>query len=412
MNANSFSPDRRQFIAGGASALALALTSGTALAQGAPFRIGALNPITGAGSPYGSGMQKMIQAAVAVVNAAGGAGGRMLEVIAEDTQTNPQAAVLAAKKLIEVNQARAILGTWSSGVSLAVAPLTNDADIFLFNTSGAPALSNPPANAKGLLYRFQATNDRFGRAFAEIAVRQGYKRAATMAFNNASGIGNTNGFKRAWEAKGNQVVAEVVYEPNQPSYRAELQRVLAAKPDVIVMGSFLPDTTIILREWFQSGETNKWIIPGWAANPQLVTALGAEATEGLISVDSVSNEQAASFAAYDAAHRAATGQPGADNVYAAMTWDMVMTLALAMEAAGPNANTAAINAKIREIANPPGEEVFTFAAAKAALAAGRKINYQGASSILDFDQFGDVTPDFGVFFIAKGKLERRYVVKI
>ncbi len=412
MTAETTSANRRQIIAGGASALGLALTGGRALAQGAAFRLGALNPITGAGSPYGSGMQKMIQAAVAVVNAAGGAGGRQFELISEDTQTSPQAAVLAAKKLIEVNQVRAIVGTWSSGVSLAVAPLTNDADIFLFNTSGAPALSGPPANAKGLLYRFQATNDRFGRAFAEIAVKQGYKRAATMAFNNASGIGNTSGFKRAWEAKGNSVIADVVYEPNQPSYRAELQKVLAAKPDVIVMGSFLPDTTIILREWFQSGEANKWIIPGWAANPQLIAALGNEATEGVISVDSVSNEQAPSFAAYDAAHRTATGQPGASNVYAAMTWDMVMTLALAMEAAGPNAGTAAINAKIREIANPPGEEVFTYAAAKAALAAGRKINYQGASSILDFDQFGDVTPDFGVFFIEKGKLERKYVVKI
>ena len=62
--------------------------------------------------------------------------------------------------------------------------------------------------------------------------------------NNLANV-NTTGFKRAWEAKGNQVVAEVVYEPNQPSYRAELQRVLAAKPDVVVMGSFLPDTTII-----------------------------------------------------------------------------------------------------------------------------------------------------------------------
>jgi branched-chain amino acid transport system substrate-binding protein len=403
--------DRRTMLQAAGSTLALTLAPGIGAAQGATFRIGALNPITGAGSPYGSGMQKMILAAVAEVNAAGGAGGKKLEVFADDTQTTPQAAVLAAKKLIEVNQVKAILGTWSSGVSLAVVPLTNDANILLMNTSGAPALSVPPANAKGLSYRFQATNDRFGRAFAEIAVKEGYTRPATMAFNNASGIGNTNGFKKAWEAKGKQVIAEVVYEPNQPSYRAELQKILAAKPDVIVMGSFLPDTTIILREWFQTGANTKWIIPGWAANPQLVAALGNEATEGLISVDSVSNENAASFKHYDATYQKAVGQPGASNVYAAMTYDMVITLALAMEAA-KSEDIAAINGKIREIANPAGEEVFTFAQGKAALAAGKKINYQGASSILDFDQYGDVTPDFGVFFITKGKLERRYVVKI
>ncbi|MCA3673594.1 MAG: ABC transporter substrate-binding protein, partial [Methylobacterium sp.] len=293
--------DRRTILQAGAGALALGLAPQGAFAQAEAFRIGALNPVTGAGSPYGSGMAAMILAAVEEVNAAGGAGGRQLQVFADDTQTNPQSAVLAAKKLIEVNKVNAILGTWSSGVSLAVIPLVNDANILLMHTSGAPALSVPPANAKGYGYRFQATNDRFGRAFAEIAVKEGYKRPATMAFNNASGIGNTQGFKKAWEAKGNQVVAEVVYEPNQPSYRAELQRVMAARPDVIVMGSFLPDTTIILREAFQTGANVKWIIPGWAANPQLVSALGNEPTEGIISVDSVSNEQAASFARYDEA---------------------------------------------------------------------------------------------------------------
>lgn len=382
-----------------------------AFAQAETFRIGALNPVTGAGSPYGTGMQKMIVAAAEMVNAAGGAGGRKFEVFSEDTQTTPQAAVLAAKKLIEVNKVQAVMGTWSSGVSLAVVPLTNDANIFLMNTSGAPALSVPPANAKGLSYRFQATNDRFGRAFAELCQKEGFKRPATMAFNNASGIGNTEGFKKAWEAKGGKVVEAVVYEPNQPSYRAELQKVLAAKPDVIVTGSYLADTTIILREWFQTGETTKWVIPAWAANPQLVKAVGNEVAEGIFAVDSISNEGSDAFKAYDAAYRKAMNAGGLDNVYAAMTWDMVVTLALAMEAAGPGATIAAINAKIREVANPAGTKVSTFAEGKEALKKG-KINYEGASSVLDFDQFGDVTPDFSVSVVTKGSIDRKYIVKI
>lgn len=399
---------RRTILAASAGTLAL---PGVVRAQGETFRIGALNPVTGAGAPYGGGMQRTIQAAVEAINSAGGVNGRRIEVFAEDTQTSPQAAVLAAKKLIEVNRVRAILGTWSSGVSLAVVPLTNEAGIILMNTSGAPALSVPPANAKGLSYRFQATNDRFGRAFAEIAVREGFKKPATMAFNNASGIGNTEGFRRAWAGKGFTNGENVVYEPNQPSYRAELLRVLNTRPDVIVTGSYLPDTTIILREWFQTGIPVKWIIPAWAANPQLVRALGPAVTEGIIAVDSVSNEGSPAYAAYDAAYKAATSNPGSSNVYAAMTWDMANTLALAIEKA-KSFETAAINAAIREVANPPGDAVGTFAEGKAGLAAGRKINYEGASSVLDFDQHGDVTPDFGAFFIHNGQFERRYVVKI
>lgn len=403
--------NRRQFIGtlGAASALIAAPSVLRAQSQGV-FRIGALCPVTGAGAPYGSGMQKMITAAAEIVNAAGGAAGRKIEVVSEDTQTSPQAGVLAAKKLIDVNKVQAILGTWSSGVSLAVVPLTNDANIILMNTSGAPALSVPPANAKGLSYRFQATNDRFGRAFAEICAKEGFKRPATMAFNNASGIGNTEGFRKAWEAKGNKVVANVVYEPNQPSYRSELQKVLAANPDVIVTGSYLSDTTIIMREWFQSGQPVKWIIPGWAANPDLVKATGPEVVEGVISVDTISNETAPSFKAYAEVYEKATGQSGQSNIFSAMTWDMVHSLALAIEAAG-STETAAINAKIREVSNPEGTKVYSYAEGKEALKKG-KINFEGASSVLDFDQYGDVSPSFGVFFIEGGKLNRRYVVNI
>ena len=402
---------RRQFIGTVGAATALIGAPSILRAQGqGTFRIGALCPVTGSGSPFGSGMQKMIIAAAEAVNAAGGAAGRKIEIVSEDTQTSPQAAVLAAKKLIDVNKVQAVLGTWSSGVSLAVVPLTNDANIILMNTSGAPALSVPPANAKGLSYRFQATNDRFGRAFAEICEKEGFKRPATMAFNNASGIGNTEGFRKAWEAKGHKVVESVVYEPSQPTYRSELQKVLAANPDVIVTGSYLADTTIIMREWYQSGEQVKWVMPGWAASPDLVKAVGPDVVEGVISVDSVSNENAPSYKAYDEAYRKATGQPGQSNVYAAMTWDMVQALALAIEAAN-STDTAAINAKIREVSNPAGQQVYTYAEAKEALKKG-KINFEGASSVLDFDQYGDVTPDFGVFFIEGGQLNRRYVVKI
>ncbi len=374
------------------------------------LRIGSLTPITGAGSAYGTGMQQAIRLAVDEINAAGGAGGRKLELFTEDDQTKPDAAVLAAKKLIEVNKVQAVLGTWASGVTLAVLPLTDAAGLIQMNVSGAPAIST--LDTKDLVWRFQATNDRFGIAFAEICKKRGFKRPATMAFNNASGLGNVEGFTRVWKQRGGSVAAHVTYEPNRPSYRSELQKILAAKPDVIVMGSYLPDTTIILREWFQSGADTKWIIPGWAANPDLVKALGAEVCEGIISVDTVSNEKSPAYAHFDAAYTKASGKPASTNVYAAMAYDMVVSLGLAMEAAGPGAGIAQINAKLRDVANPPGTAVGTFAEGKALLAKKGKVNYEGASGKLDFDQYGDVTPDFGVYVIEKGQLVRRDVVSI
>ncbi len=377
-----------------------------AFAAGSPARVGALNPVSGAGGPYGPGMQKAIIAAAAEINAAGGAAGQQIEVIAEDTQTSPDSAVNAVKKLVDVNNVGVVLGTWSSGVTLAVMPITTAAGVPLMCTSGAPAISTE--DTADFVWRFQATNDRFGRAFARIAEREGFKRPATMAFNNASGIGNTEGFKKAWSG---EIAASVIYEPKRPSYRSELQSVMSANPDVIVMGSYLPDTTIILREWYQAGGTNKWIIPGWAANEKLVEALGPEVTEGIISVESVSNETAMSYSHFDTVYRKATGNPASSNVYAAMTYDMMVVWGLAMAAAGPGADSAAVNAKIRDVSNPPGKAVYTFAEGVEALKSG-PIDYQGASSRLDFDEYGDVTPDFGMSVISGGKIKRVAVVSI
>jgi branched-chain amino acid transport system substrate-binding protein len=278
------------------------------------------------------------------------------------------------------------------------------------NTSGAPAISTQ--DTKDLVWRFQATNDQIGAAFAAAAEKRGFKRAATMAFNNASGLGNVEGFKKVWEKKHGKVAASIVYEPNRPSYRTELQQILAAKPDVIVTGSYLPDSTIILREWYQTGQDAKWIMPGWAANADLVKALGNEVVEGVIAVDAISNEGAASYKHLDAEYQKAMGKPVSTNVYAAMTYDMVVSLALAMEAAGPNATITQVNAKIRDVANPPGTKVFSFAEGKKLLGQKQKVNYEGASSRLDFDKYGDVTPDFGMYVIEKGQIVRKDVITL
>ncbi len=402
---------RAALATGGGAALMATIPGHGARAADAPYRVGALNPITGAGSTYGGGMQKTILFALEEVKKAGGVDGRPIEVYAEDTQTSPDAAVLAVRKLIDVNKVEAILGTWSSSVSLAVQPITNAAGCLLFHVSSAPALSSPAQNPKRLGFRFQAGSPQIGAAYAEIATKQGAKNPAVMAFNNDVQIASTSIFRTAWEKTGNKLAGSVVYEPNRTSYSAELQRVLAGKPDVIVVSGYVPDTTIILREAFEAGNTAPVIIPGWAWGPAVQKALGPEVLEGLIVFDSVPDSEGAAFKAYDAGYRAATGGPGVANVYASMCYDMAVVLALAMQKAGPGADNAGIAAAIAGIAGPPGQKVTSFAEGKAALKAGQTINYEGASGPLDFDANGDAISVFGVNQFKKGTLERLYLVK-
>ncbi|HEX2887286.1 ABC transporter substrate-binding protein [Vineibacter terrae] len=409
MSANTI--NRRRLLGTAGTSALLWAVGGTGPARaGEPFRIGALNPITGAGSLYGTGMQKAIIFSAEEVNAAGGAGGRMLEVFPEDSQTQPDAGVLAAKRLIEVKKVHAIMGTWSSGVALAVMPIQEAAGVIHMTSAGASIISTQ--DKKDLVYRFSTTGQRSGRAIAKILAQDGVQRVATMAFNNASGRDITDGVKGAWTEMGRKLVAEVVYEPNRPSYRSELQRVLAGKPEAIVLGAYVPDTTIIVREAWQLNAKVRFIGPGYAVSPKLVESLGPEVAEGLMAVDYVSALNGAAFTHFAERYRKVVGGDPADGFFAACAYDMVQAAALAIEAAGGSTDNAAIAAKLREVANPPGTPVSSFAEGKALLKAGQKVNYEGASGPLDFDEHGDVRPLFKLSVIRKGQLEFRQMLDL
>lgn len=403
----SLNLNRRKFTIASASAIAASVMPAIVSAQsGAPFKVGALNSITGTGGVYGPGMLEAIKIGIAEVNAAGGAAGRTLQLFAEDDQTRPDAAVLAAKKLVEITKVDAIVGIWSSAVALATLPITNAAGIMSLNTCGSPDLLTE--DKRDLVWQYQASNAVFGEAFAEIARRRGFKRPAVMAFNNSTFVGQANYFKRAWEKGGGKVESFVIYEPNQTSYRTELSRVLASKPDVISLSSYTPDATIILKEWYQSGQDCKFIMPGWSANQELVKALGATVTEGIIAVSNVAATAHPAYRRFAAAYRQATNKE--PDIFSSQCYDMVISMALAIEAAGPGADTLAINGKLRSVTNAPGTKVSSFVEGRDLLRKKAKIDYDGASSALEFGQYGETVPDFGVFEIQKGQLVAKEVI--
>lgn len=404
-----FLVNRRKFlITSGAATFTLALGRLARAEEAAPFRIGALNPVTGAGSPYGSGMQTAIHIGADQVNAAGGAAGRKFEVYAEDTQTSSDAAVRAAKKLLQVNNVDAILGTWSSSVSLAVLPLTLGANKIEMNTSGAPEIST--IDKKDLVWRYQGSGKAIGVAFAKAAEREGFKRVATMAYDNPSGRGNIGNFIKDWEEMGHKVITSLVYEPKQTSYRSEIQKVLASNPDAIVMSGYLPDTTIIMREWYQMGGTNKWIIPGWAAGTKLVENVGANVLQNVYAIDLMPDTQGDAYQNLNGEYEKKMGEAAKENPYATMCYDMVITLGLAIEHAGAKADDLTIVKSIRPVVNPPGTKVSSFAEGKKLLQSGKKINYEGASGPLDFDEYGDPRPNYSVSALKNGQWQLQYTV--
>lgn len=393
---------RRGIIGAGLGAGALVVSPWEAGAQDAEIRIGSLCPITRAGSPFGPGMQKGIEYAVADVNAAGGVlGGRKLRLFSEDSQSDPDAAIRAAKKLIDVNGVQTLLGTWSSSVTMAIAPIAMQNKIVNMNTSSTTDLRSMKKDE--YVWQCLGSTITYGKMMGEYAVQQGYKKAAFLAFNNPSGITLGDEFKKRFEAAGGTCTV-TVYNANQTSYKAELARALSTKPDVIALGSYLPDTTILLKEWYALGETTRWVGPNWAVSPALLQAVGPDAAEGIVSIGALARSDTPAYEAFRARFERDMKQNVLDNPFGAVGYDMGIVCALAIEAAkSPVAEE--FRRQIRAVTGPEGRKVYLVKDALEAIRAGERINYEGVSGSMDFDETGETRPDFAYWVAEKGKLQ-------
>lgn len=367
-----------------------------------PIVFGGLPPLTGAGAEYGPSMLTAMEMAADEVNESGGVLGEELRLVVEDAETNPDAAVRAASKLIDVNKAVALLGTWDSGSTLAAAPRAIEAGVLLMNTSGSPDISE--LEDDDLVWRFEAPGFLTGEAWSKAATQQGWKRASTMAMNDPSALGDIEGFVEAFEADGGEIVDQVVYNAEQSNYRTEIDEVASGDPDVIVIAGYTPELTVIFREAYEAGIEVPWMGQAFAINDDLLENVGAEPLENVMAVNTIPDVDSEAYERIAEDFRQRTGQTLVSNVYAAQAFDMVIVAALAFESCEcRDAREAAQS--IRDVTGGEGETVFSYVEAVERMRNGEPINYSGVSSALEFDENGDPRPDFGLFRMTEEGLE-------
>jgi branched-chain amino acid transport system substrate-binding protein len=118
---------------------------------GEPIKVGFLVDQTGALAAYGYAHEKVGQAAVETINSQGGVDGRPLELVIEDTESDPSVAAPKARRLIESESVDFLMGSNTSAVVLAVAPIAEELKTVYFPTAGGALLTEP---GKGNRYVF------------------------------------------------------------------------------------------------------------------------------------------------------------------------------------------------------------------------------------------------------------------
>ena len=363
--------------------------------QASAIPIGSITPQTGAGGPYGPAMVKTIRAVVDEINAAGGVLGRKLDLSSEDDETNPDAGVRAARKLIDVDKVVAIVGTWASAVTTAVAPLCWESRTMLLTVSGADSITRLPHS--GYILRTQPNTLLQAKRASEFLLQQGAKRMFALSAQTPFAVDSYNAMAAGLQAGGAEALGDVVYDASKSSFRAEVDQALRTKPDSVFLNSYTPDLIVLLRELYRAGFDGRKLTPGYAANAKLLDALPADVTDGLLSY---APSPDLGSPAYAAVKHILGAEP---DPYSCQVYDQVSLVALAIAKAG-TASGQAIHDSVRLVSQGSGQVVSSAVEGLKLLAAGRDVNYDGASGPCDFLPSGDIASCKFRFEVAeKGK---------
>ncbi|WP_350334998.1 ABC transporter substrate-binding protein [Coralliovum pocilloporae] len=380
-----------------ASTLALAAAS----ANAGEIKVGSAGGVTGPIAELVGPILAGRNLAVKHVNDNGGLlKGDTMTMVVGDSACDPKAAVDTGNKLVNVEQVVGIVGPSCSGATSGlVQSVSIPAGVAVVSDSAtAPSITELKDN--GTVFRVAPSDAYQGAALAKIVFDAGVKSVAVTYANDDYNAGLAGVFAKEYEALGGKITANQAHEPNKASYRSELSTLAGGKPDALALFAYYGSSGIsIVRNSLENGLFSKFYAADGMMDKSVIEQIGAENLKGRMWISQPASDQSnASHKAFAAAYKETGNDPAAP--YAAHGYDAAFLMALAIEKAG-SADRAAIPAALASVSTAPGEVIRPgeWAKAKALIAEGKDINYEGATGAVDFDGNGDVAGIYDLMIV-------------
>jgi len=215
-----------------ASAILLGSLVLTACKQGkesTSLKIAAIMPMTGPVSYFGEQEYWGLALATEEINASGGINGSKVNLIVEDTQGDPKNAVTLANKYTS-NPDNTILFVTTSKACKAVIPVANKAGIDTVAFASDPDITKLSERVIRPYMSF-ATEQEVITAFI---ASKGWKRIAIIRGDDQAFANEMTYFHEFASKRGLDLIVEEMFTFQQRDFRSSYQKILQAKPDVIV----------------------------------------------------------------------------------------------------------------------------------------------------------------------------------
>jgi branched-chain amino acid transport system substrate-binding protein len=272
---------------------ALAFFSGPALARDS-VKIGAYLPMAGGVAAYGQMEWRGIEIARSMEPEVLG---KKIEVVREDTKSDPIESSNAVSLLVEMKVA-GIIGEAISANTMAGNPISEKAQI----PSVSPTSTNPLVT-QGKKYAFRACFvDPFqGEVAAKFALNNLNAKTAALIIDHSQdySVGLGNFFEKEFEKLGGKIVSKTYIQTGDQDYSAQLSSIQASKPDMIYAPVYYAEDALMAKQARDLG-INTPIMTGDGAQADQLIEIGGKAVEGVYLTghfhkDAVTTERAKKF---------------------------------------------------------------------------------------------------------------------
>jgi ABC-type branched-subunit amino acid transport system substrate-binding protein len=336
--------------------------------------------------------------AVSEINDAGGPLGGTVNVERRDTAVQPQQARTVTRQLVNNDNARVILGLFSS----EIVPLWNflqDQETPIvtpwpgstyLDTRGGDRNTPEDVSDDEWIWRTVIGDTVHTAGAAKAMMDEDFGRMGIMNGTSAGERGWADQFQKAYENIGGTVAKRVEVSEGQSSYQSSLNVLFQGEFDAWALAVGLEDATTIIRDWSNAGYGKQLLLEDGLMDQDLIEAVGSQAEGAWIAAGSTQGPNYDSFSTkFEEAGDADV------HTWGVAAYDATNVAALAIQRAG-SADPVAIEQNLGPVSRQGGTTVSTFAEGKEALEAGEEINYEGAVTPVDFTQYGNVWGDVSV----------------
>ncbi|HFI0054893.1 TPA: ABC transporter substrate-binding protein [Streptococcus suis] len=306
-------------------------SSAQGAAIGDTFKIGYNLELSGAVSSYGQNEEKGANLAVKEINAAGGIGGKKIEVITKDNKSETAESATVVTSLASEG-ANIVIGPATSGAAAAAIPALTSAGVPMITPSGTQTnlVVNDQGQVQEYFFRATFTDGYQGQVMAKYATENLSAKKVVLYYDNSSdyGKGVAEAFKKTYTG---EIVSEITFASGDKDFQAALTKLKDAEFDAIIMPGYYNETGTIVKQARGLGITQTVLGSDGFDSPQfteLATDSAATNVYYLSGYVTTASDRAKAFS--EAYKKEYNEEP---NMFAALAYDAVYMAAKAAEGA-------------------------------------------------------------------------------